>query len=305
MTKRFAELSLLLVLLIGVPHFAHAQKKTFSRNSVDELSIINRRRLSDPHTAARRRAELERVMSLVSKGTALDGKGDKKGAIVALRKTIQLYPAFGMGYVRLAHVYCQLGQWKDAAATYRVLMYDAKGKKWGSSLSNDYDHLIDFTFILQQAGALTEAKSVYRKACRMAPEKAQRYLYRYTSDKDFDVKTMAASVYLARADKACFDSRVNSKEKKADYIKKWSANINKALAVAPAYAPAHLMKAEELEHRSQHISFYGDKKKGESVKREAFQAYNRAALLGNNDTRTRADKAMKSYWYSNLAANAL
>ena len=179
-------------------------------------------------------------------------------------------------------------------------MYDWPGKRWGISLSNDYDHLLRFAVTLNNAGNRREAQTVYQKAITMMPSRLMPYAYVPDSIHVFDAKKMTAFYHLMLSDVAKDEARVGKPSEAEKNLAKRLQEARLAVSIAPNYAPAYLMLAEALEYQSQRESVRKQPGGGEVAKREAAQAYRRAATLGTGDTRAAAQKGLGGYWFADL-----
>ena len=239
---------------------------------------------------------------LARRGFNLVRTGEPKAALPLLHQSLVLKDSNGIAYIGLAEAYAELGDYRKSLEYYRSIMYRTPAQGWHSSLTNDYEHLIGFATVLQRVGAIQESEKAYIRALAFVPSDVAGYLYSPIGNRQTDTRKMTASLHLASA--VLFyergrDSRLPSVHNVG--LQKQEQAIRQAISTAPDYAPAYLMLGETLEHQSQRESAQKKPGGGATAKREAFQAYKRAAMLGTGDTKTAAQKGLKGYWFADMA----
>ncbi|GAB4454823.1 MAG: hypothetical protein OHK0029_09970 [Armatimonadaceae bacterium] len=100
------------------------------------------------------------VQKLEEQGKKAFDQGNYKEAIQAFNESITLNPQSPQSYMGLAKTYTALGQFDDAIAAYRLLLYKWEGKRF-SSYENSPHVLLPFALLLQKQGKWAEAVSVY------------------------------------------------------------------------------------------------------------------------------------------------
>lgn len=250
------------------------------------------------------RAREGRASSLQSQARRLRKGGKLRAAVAAYKQAIELDKSAAGAYIGLADVYSALGDWRSSATSYRKVMYDWPGKRWGSSYSSDYEHLMKFAAVLSKAGESAEARTVYNKALTQAPDDMIVFLYKPGPLQVLDRKKLNASLHLVMADLAKDELSAGKKSDAEANRKKLLDEVKEAISIAPDYAPAHLMLGQVLLYRSQYESFHKLSDKGRSNKLKAFDAYKRAAALGSGDAKDAALKGMQSYWFHDVGEAA-
>jgi tetratricopeptide (TPR) repeat protein len=248
-----------------------------------------------------RHEQVTRSYAIVRQGQKLLRGGNPKAAIPLFQQALSLKESNSMAYIGLAEAYEALGDRQKSLSYYRKVMYTATGQRWVSSLPNDYEHLIKFAVSLRKAGEEREAQSVYQKATTVAPSGVAPYLYVPDGGHAFDRKKMAASLHLAASDLAEWQAHTGKKSERDANLAERLAQAKAAVATAPDHAPAHLMLGEALVFQSQYDSFHKRLEKARESKRQALQAYKRAASLGKGRTKAAAQKGMQSYWFDDIA----
>ena len=286
MTNYFRTLATSSILLITVAWAAHAQQPASPPHGSSHITAPSAE--ANPH-------EME-SLNLASEGNYKRMHGDVSGGIARLQKALRVDRGNKDVYLDLAEAYAQQHDWQNSVKSYRVIMYDWPGKHWGSSVSNDYDHLLEFTVALQNAGLQNEAQTVYLKAMRFVPDRVRPLLYVPDDLHVFNKPKMNASIHIALAEMYAWRSHTVSKELVDSYTERSIAESRVAIVAAPRYAPGYKMLGDALVGQS--VWDRAKKRTGliDAARAKARDAYRRAASLDDGETGAAARRELQSYW---------
>lgn len=235
-------------------------------------------------------------LNIEAEGNYKRNHGDIPGGIALLQKALRVEPGNDNVYLDLAQAYAQQHDWQNSVKSYRVIMYDWPGKNWSNSIANEYDHLLDFTVALQNAGLQSEAQTVYLKAMHFAPDRVRPLLYVPDDLHTFSKAKMNASLHVALSEWYAWKSHTVGKEEGRVLIQQSIAEAETAVATAPRYAPAHKILGDALAYQS---VVYAVQKRNDLVdgmRARAVDAYKRAAALDTGEVGAAAKKEIGSYW---------
>ena len=118
---------------------------------------------SDPAVIAEHEQEKEAVTTL-SLGKEAFRSGQYSKAIQAFRKAMRFEPEYFIALQPLAEAYAADGQLGPAISAYRALIYPRPGQDWTTSNQVSPTVLMNYSLVLLQAGQEQEALAMYNRA---------------------------------------------------------------------------------------------------------------------------------------------